>query len=213
MAADIVRISIEGLLPNGEVWSVNPCYQIADSGADNTFTEVNSIAAAIAGLTIPTGVRGMYNSNTSINSIRVETRKYNGTLELLAEAAVPAVVFGSGSASHPFQTSMVTSLRTEFPGARGRGRLYWPATGVPILASTLRPATSEVTAALTGVKSYLSAIQTAINAQIPVINLVVWSRVGGTSHQVTRLLQGDILDTQRRRRDSLAETYQAVAYP
>jgi len=213
VAADIVRISIMGELPNSEVWSVNPVWQIADSGADNSYAEVNAIATAIAGLTIPAGVRGMYNGNTSITGIRVETRQYNGNLELLAEAAVSSVVFGSGSQNHPFQTAMVTSLRSEYPGARGRGRLYWPATGIPISSSTLRPTSTEVGLALTGVKSYLSAIQTAINAEIPVIGLVVWSRVGSISHQVTRLLQGDVLDTQRRRRDTLAETYQTAAWP
>lgn len=202
-----------GALPNGEVWSVNPVWQIADSGVDNTYAEVNAIATACAAITVPVPLRLMYNSNTSITGFRVETRKYNGTLELLAEAAVPSVVFGSGTQNHPFQTSMVTSLRSEYPGARGRGRLYWPATGMAISSSTLRPTTADVTTALGGVKTYLSAIQTAINAQIPVINLVVWSRVGGIAHQVTRLLQGDILDTQRRRRDSLAETYQTVTYP
>lgn len=213
MTADIVRVSIMGALPNSEVWSVNPVWQIADSGVDNTYAEVNAIATAIAGLTIPTGLRLMYNANTSITGARVETRKYNGTLELLAEAAVASPVFGSGSQNHPYQTSMVTSLRSEYPGARGRGRLYWPATGIPISAATLRPTSADVATALGGVKSYLSAIQTAINAEIPVINLVVWSRVGSIAHQVTRLLQGDVLDTQRRRRDSLAETYQTLAYP
>lgn len=213
MAADIVRVSIEGALPGGEVWSVNPVWQISNSGVDNTYTQVNAICTAIAAITIPTGVRGMYNANTTINGVRVETRKYNGTLEVLAEQAFGSVVFGSGAQNHPYQTSMVTSLRSEFPGARGRGRLYWPATGIPVQASNLRVASADVTSALNGVKTYLSGIQTAINTSIPVVGLVVWSRVGSISHQVTRLLMGDILDTQRRRRDSLVETYQTSSWP
>jgi hypothetical protein len=45
------------------------------------------------------------------------------------------------------------------------------------------------------------------------VGLSVWSRTGATSHVISKLLVGDVLDTQRRRRDAYQETYQTQAFP
>jgi hypothetical protein len=43
-------------------------------------------------------------------------------------------------------------------------------------------------------------------------DLAVWSRVGSQLNEVNALQVGDVLDTQRRRRDTLVETYQQTLF-
>jgi len=82
-----------------------------------------------------------------------------------------------------------------------------------MLSSSLRPTSTEVGQILTGTRTFLTAIQSAITAQVTDCILAVWSRKLNTTFGVTSLLAGDILDTQRRRRDSLIETYTQLTYP
>jgi hypothetical protein len=64
------------------------------------------------------------------------------------------------------------------------------------------------------VKTYLSSVNGAITATVPGGELVVWSRKSGVAlFNVTSIQMGDVLDTQRRRRDTLIESYQSVSYP
>lgn len=210
--ADLIKVSIQGQLPGGEVWSVNPVFQTVGDDAV-TYDQCNTIALAINAITQPTGLRSMWNSNTLIAGCRVEARSSTGVLDALAEATISSPVYGSGSGNHPGQVAVVSSLRTPFPGPTGRGRLYWPANGMLVSSSTLRPSTSDVTAALNGVKTYLSGINTAVNTTVPTLGLVVWSRKTYGCHAVNKILMGDVLDVQRRRRDALKESYSTVSYP
>lgn len=211
--ADLIRVSIQGRLPNGEEWSVNPIFAVEPPGLDIDYTEANTIATAVNAVTVPTVLRGvMSNPGTTVSGVRVEARTLAGALESVAEQARAVPITGSGAASHPYQTSIVCSLRTATAGARGRGRLYWPATGANLDSSTLRLsaiATSDLAAAF---QTYLSGVEAAVQATIAMSRLVVWSRASSTLRDVDRLMVGDVLDVQRRRRDALTESYAIVTY-
>jgi len=211
--ADVLRVSIQGVLPGGEKWSVNPCYQLIDSSDPVTFSELNTVADAILALVPGTNMRSMWSTTTNYNQVRLEARSYGGALEALLEKPRSSTVVGTGGQANPFQTSLVSSLRSVTPGGRGRGRLYWPATGISIAAATLRPSGALIGPILADVKTFLSGISAAITPTLGTNHLVVWSRTYPGSHQVTRILMGDVLDVQRRRRDSLAESYSEVVYP
>jgi hypothetical protein len=178
-----------------------------------TSTQVTTIVAAVNAISIPTGLRTVFNTATYVTGARVEARQLLGDLEAIAEGARIPPVAGTGTAHHPGQTAMVSSLRSTFPGARGRGRLYWPASGMILDGATLRVSSANVGTVLAAVDTYLSAIEAAVTASVGTVRLCVWSRTGNNVHQITRIMVGDVLDTQRRRRDALAETYQEVAYP
>jgi len=109
---------------------------------------------------------------------------------------------------------VVFSLRTNSPGGSGRGRLYWPALGGGITAAG-RLGTSNVTAFMGGMKTYLLAIRDILAANFPLIgfDVAVRSRATKTTPHVVRMQVGDVVDTQRRRRDHLPESYQQVAIP
>jgi hypothetical protein len=66
---------------------------------------------------------------------------------------------------------------------------------------------------MTGVKAYLALVETAIKTVASGAVLVVWSRTDGGTTLVTTLQAGDIMDVQRRRRDSVVESYTTKTWP
>lgn len=212
--ADILRVSITGAMPSGEVWSVNPVYRIGgDFGTPVSAVQAQTIATAIAAVAVPTGLLALNMAATTVTGCRVEARSLAGVLETQAEGIKGVPTPGSATNGHPFQTSLVFSLRTGTPGASGRGRLYWPATGIPISPASLRGNTGAITSALSGIKTYLGGVETAIEATLPGVSLAVWSRKLVSTSNVTSIQAGDILDVQRRRRDQTIEAYQSLPWP
>ena len=96
--------------------------------------------------------------------------------------------------------------------------MYWPALSQNLSASF--QVTSPTPATLAGnVKTWLQAINTAMDgvyiAQASALRVALAVR-SGTDHvcrDVTQIQVGSVLDTQRRRRDTLPESYGAVTYP
>jgi hypothetical protein len=96
--------------------------------------------------------------------------------------------------------------------------MYWPALGATLSGSF--QITAPTAAATAGhVKTWLNAIGGQINAYYASISsllTVVLSVRSTTDHlcrNVVNIQVGTILDTQRRRRDALVETYTTVSYP
>lgn len=214
--ANVIRLSILGTLPGGEKWSVNPVWQIGgvSTAEDVTSDEALTMATAAAAAAVPTGLAAIMSSTTFLTGIRLEARRWDGTLAAQAEALKGTAVAGTGPQGNPFQTSLVSSLRTAGVGASGRGRLYWPATGIPIVIAPLRPNSTTMSTTLTAIKTYLTSLTAALTPTLtnaPVLS--VWSRTHGSTLPVTSIQCGDVMDVQRRRRDSLIETYNSVAWP
>lgn len=211
--AGILRVSITGALPNGEVWSVNPVWLLGTGDFALPYDDLNTIATAINNVTVPTAIRAYMTSSTTVTGVKLEQRTLGGDLLAQFEQTRGSVVPGTGSGGLPMQAAVVTSLRTAASGASYRGRMYWPATGATLLSSTLRFEPTTLGAHLSGVKTYLSGITTAITATNASSTLRVWSRTLSSSTAVNRILSGDVPDVQRRRRDQAIETYQTLTYP
>lgn len=211
--ADLIKVSITGQMPAGEVWSINPVWRINALGTAVSVSQLQAIVTAVNAITIPTGFRNIFNLTTTVVGCRVEARTKEGELQALAEGTRASAVAGSGTADHPYQNALVVSLRSPLAGASGRGRLYIPATGLALNGPTLRPTAATITSVLAGTKSYLQAIGTAVTGQVTDTILGVWSRKLETVLGVTRIQMGDIVDTQRRRRDQVIENYQELPYP
>lgn len=201
------------------MWSVNPCFGIAGelSFAWDQATG-DAMATAIAALTPGTTMRAWLSTTASLQNIRLEGRSDTGELLGIAQAVKGSSQAGTGTASKPFQTAAVISLRTNTPGGRGRGRLYWPALGATIVNTTLRINPADVTTFASEARTYLAAISAALataggfppTASCP---LIVRSTTGVFETQVNRLQVGDVLDVQRRRRDKAPENYTSLPYP
>lgn len=210
--ADYVRVSIQGTLPAGEVWSVNPCYSLPGGAGAITQEELNTCMEAINDLVVPANLRAAMTAQTIVTGARLEVRNTSGGLLMISEGLKDAPSAGTSATPHPYQTSVVCSLRTDTPGGRGRGRIYWPATGVVLVSSTLRIQDTTQAALRDGFNSFLAAINAEIQAFDAGSVLVVYSPTGSALHAVNRIQIGDITDVQRRRRDQLPESYLTATY-
>lgn len=202
------RLSIGGALPGGEVWSVNPCFDLGVASAPAPSPSAMQAAVqALRGVTTPATLLGILSTSANINRMRLEARGFNTGLEAVGEAAVTPPRAGSGTATKPYQTSVVTSLRTEYPGGRNRGRLYWPGLAVAIGSSDLRMNPAICTNIAQAAWDYLQALSAALQLSTGFTTQpAVASSTGKTLQQVRYVEVGDILDVQRRRRDKAVES-------
>jgi hypothetical protein len=218
-----LRLSIQGSLPGGEVWSVNPAFHF-NAALSPTWDQASGdaiVAALIAGISsseIPTALRTLMSSTGFLTGYRLEGRDEDESLLGVSEGLYGAPVPGLGTYSKTNQAAMVISLRTSTPGARGRGRLYWPAVGASASSTTGRlsnPTTSDIANGASALLELISSIIDANAGVFPWTDVILGVR-SLSDHQtrtVTRLQVGDIIDTQRRRRDTLPENYLTIAYP
>lgn len=214
-----IRVSLQGTLPGGESWSVNPTFNETTNVVDWDQSEGQSAADAIGALDVPTALNDARSGAAQYARARVERRTDAGLLLGAAEANWTGGGASSVTPRQTFQTSVVLSLRTPVPGASFRGRLYWPALGTQVDATTLRLSVPTAQAVATAAATYLdgiaSALKNALAASPSLIDydLCVRSAKTGTRTRVTRVEVGNILDVQRRRRDKALEQYFAAPMP
>lgn len=136
------------------------------------------------------------------------------TVEVYSYGAVgPAVSRGSdlitptktftGTTSAPPQTTGCITLLTGLPGASRRGRIYWPQTA-PVINTSYKSSTAQ------GLGNGLNTLNTGITNALAFygpFRLCVYSAKLDEVTEVTAFRSGDVLDTQRRRRDALTESY------
>jgi len=104
----------------------------------------------------------------------------------------------------PFQCATVISLLTASATRHGRGRFYLP----PLAASFLLNGKLN-SSAMTTLDTAWTAFFDSLNTDG--VNPVVRNRTGHISTPVTSARVGDVIDTQRRRRNKLVETYTTIA--
>lgn len=215
------RASLQGTLPGGETWSVNPCFMVGNDigpvGWDQTAGQ--AAAVAMAALSPGTALRAAAGAGAPLTLIRLEMREDTHVLRGAAEAPYTGTAF-TGGLTKPVQTSVVLSLRSDTPGRSGRGRLYWPGVGDIGLSGAGRIGGTLPQTIATQASTYLRALQDAIkNAAFPSTPITVELAVVSTTHagmqtRVNRVQVGDVPDVQRRRRDRLPEVYaSAPLYP
>lgn len=218
-----LRLSIQGALPGGEVWSVNPAFHF-NAAFSPTWDQasgdaiVTALLNAITTTTLPAALRTLLSSVGTITGYRLEGRGENEELLGVSQDLYSTPLAGLGSSTKTNQAAMVLSLRTTTPGATGRGRLYWPALGAVLTASTGRLSTPTTADIATGAVALLELISETIENNAGVfpwtdVLLGVRSVRDSTTRTVTRIQVGDIVDTQRRRRDTLPENYLTRPYP
>lgn len=210
-----VRVGILGTMAGGEVWSVNPVFDPNGEfeGSVNQLA-LETAALAIANLSPGGNLISVLSPQLSVTGCRLEVRAdADDSLIALAIANATTPTVGTGTLRMPPQAAMVISLRTDTPGASGRGRLYWPCPAGAVttnfhVASTLPPAL------LTDFKTWMHAVGGILATNFPLIgfDLSVRSKTTKTTPHVVRIQCGDVVDTQRRRRDALPEAYSTLAY-
>ena len=210
-----LRLSVLGTITGGEVWSINPVFDPTLEFPGWTQATADAAAAACAAVAIPSSMLTLLSTAAAVTGIRIEGRNdSDDSLIGVAEAVKLSGGAGTGSPKLPAQAATVVSLRTDTPGARGRGRVYWPSMGAT-LGTNLRLSLPANGTVVGDMKTYLSGLRSALAGAWPTIgfDLAVRSKVSHTTPHVVRIQVGDIIDTQRRRRDSLPESYSSLAFP
>lgn len=211
-----VRVSILGAAPGGEVWSINPVFDpTGEFGSTVDQTALDAAADAIANLSPGVDALTWLSTALTYTGARVEVRQDTNDALLAISTQMRAVPqSGTGSPLRGAQNAIVLSLRTNTPGASGRGRIYWPAVGKAI-DSQLRFSAADTLALATGLRTYLNGMRSALATAFPTIgfDLAVRSKTTHTTPHVNKVQVGNVPDTQRRRRDSMTEDYQSLAFP
>ncbi len=96
-------------------------------------------------------------------------------------------------------------------GPASHGRIYPPNFGIasPAGSSHVNAATTDLL--VTAAKRLLTAIQNGDGTQIT--SPGIFSNVGAAASVITSVRVGNVLDTQRRRKNAAAEIYSAGAFP
>lgn len=214
MAMEHNVVRFKGTLPGGENWSINPSFwdsvgPFEDSPASyaDLLAWATDIAALNGGNIFPDSVQAVMSSETKTTLIRTEYWKDN-VMEMAAELAPPFPVFGAGSVTKPLQTALVASLRTGKPGRSYRGRIYFPALGADIDGSTGRLSTAVIEGLSEDIGQWLHDVGQAGSFVLRTLAApCVVSKRQNVINRVLTVAVGDVLDSQRRRRDGLVEAY------
>lgn len=205
------RMVLSGPLgtPEVERWSIS-LHFTGDGGGSildpvGLQTWANTAATYLSGADVElTALAQTMSTATGID--RVDIYGYAATGPAVAVAGADCAFSGNGAIESPFQIAAVASLLTDRPGASYRGRMYWPAMGATVTTSgtfseapSLPAEFAEMLVALGNTDGFVTAI---LGVYSPTVNVVT---------PVTSIRVGNVLDTQRRRRESVPESFTSAS--
>ncbi len=221
-----VLIQWGGKLPGGETWSCSlRCAEQTTIGPIGTQVppqaEVKSwLAGSIkdAVLAYHTRPGTLISPAVKLSFVKANRIDVDGTyMDALTNEELYADIAGAGGGGGvlPNQATIAVSLTTGFSrGPAHRGRFYLPMPSINIDANTGLIGSGNAQSIRQSTKTFLEAIADVPGIDAPnSLTPVVMSRKAGaaTYRVVTGVEVGQVIDTQRRRRRSLKETYQGVA--
>jgi hypothetical protein len=221
----MLMVRVLGKSPDGEVWSVNPRFGFHNGGVFAQTTPgalaleqwAAKIGALNTGNVLPSGLRGLLSTSLSIEGIRCEVHTLAGQMTQAAEFTLGTPAVGTNTLQRPLNVAACFTLnRGASFGRSGRGRLFFPACAGPALNTSARvpeTARNQLSAELVAwLKAVRDAFPDAGGPPSEILRPLVWSRTKGTTQWVQNVAMGDVLDSQRRRRDALRESYSLAAY-
>lgn len=212
-----VQVTYGGSLFDTETWSIRikawSTTPVSDAGlvagiagtAADFFTDASS-QIAVADLCV--------NAQATLDFVKVAALDVDGHYALESDADVHSVAPGSGAAGGgstvPAQlTEVVTFLTAAHRGHASKGRVFIPGANLSDLSSdglTTIAGTEDLRDAFLGwLNNGNGILSSAFSSNM---RWGVLSNVGaGRAHQITDITVGRVIDTQRRRRRSLDESY------
>lgn len=191
--------TLEGTTPDGSwsfgVWTTNT--------GDDAAAALTKFQTAVAAMWA-SGIDAFISDQIAYTAQKVVTvDQSTGRQIARADGAVTDAGADTGETLPP-QVALAVTLRTALATRAGRGRIYLPPFAVSQMASGRMNATNKGTT-LTAVKGMFDTLIS--DGHTPVL----YGRTAHTVTPITTLALGDVFDTQRRRRDSYAETYTSTA--
>lgn len=204
-SANHVLITASGTLPGGEIWA---CGVRSMGFVLPQYLQGVSDAAAVAWRSWASGTGSGFSIDSTIDKVTTRVISVAGLSTDIAESAVPAGAGGGVSTNVPNQCTVVLSLLTGKPGRGNRGRMYLPTLSLSI-GSKGRLNTGAAALMLGPAKKLIDDLNLALQVGPTSSDnrIGIQSKVGPHATQVTEVRMGDVVDTQRRRRDALVENY------
>lgn len=210
-------INFGGALPGGEQWSIGFRTLPANTAAADLQAYADFARSAFESFwTTGNFIANMNPPAVTFNKVIVRQVGVNGKTQFQAES-VPTTPFVGNNARQgaPNQTCLVVSLLTARSGRSYRGRVYLPFLSPPDLQPGGRLAAPNAAGILAqaqylvGVLSDPAVVDpTLTGVPAAVFRIAIQSETSGQpASPVTVVRVGDVLDTQRRRRDKLTENY------
>lgn len=151
--------------------------------------------------------------SVKLNPIGADGR-YESSEETIEQVFVPTPGVTGAAGPYPPQVTTVLSLKTSIArGAGSNGRIFAPTGALTIDPATGRIAAAMVTAMAGSFASFIESINDEAGLDDASPQVVVASNVGspGPMQPATSIRVGNVVDTQRRRRNALPENYTTVA--
>lgn len=215
---DYNRLILGGTLFGVERWSVGINYRVDSTltpdGALKSFEDLTDWAQRIrdekiTGQDYTPALLDPLSTQGTIDTVRTEWRNEEGLQQ--AAQATGAPIVGTSTSVRPPQLAYVVSLITGRPGRSYRGRIYWPAIASPVISNQ---GVIQASAVVALAERWAEALrQFGERSTAEDLYPVVHSGVKNEVTRVTSVRVGNVIDTQRRRRDAFIESYSEEPIP
>lgn len=205
MGAAQTRITLFGTLGNGlDNWS---CGFSTPPDTSPTPADMNTLALVALGL-FSTGYWSDFVTAISPSVILVGAKaadiQTDGTTNVTGESILATPYAGTSTYKClPPEVSLCVSLRTPYSGASYRGRMYLP----PLDTRTCDDSGAVITGTRNDVGASMKTFFDDWNADSATQPVGVASNKLGVINTVTQVWVGNVWDSQRRRRNSIPESY------
>ena len=182
-----------------------------DPNSNFTDADCATLANAYTAMVGTTGVR--WADYSSLTGLKVAAINLDGSYiyDPKVYTDVSPVHGGTSDIAVP-STIAVSLFAAGSLGAGNRGRMYLPHTSFATIASRPFAVASVATALAAAGVTFVHAVNTVVAGYTGAPVVSVMSQAGSGSHKpVTRVRVGNVVDTQRRRRNRLQEAYSEAA--
>lgn len=203
------RLVIGGRWYEDDEWSVSLRFATLPTSGASVVVAENCIDAMVVP-TLEYFESGAFSAAAELDYIKfnaIDTDgRYVGDSTIQRDLTTEAAT-ASGATTFP-QVALVVSTRTEADRGRGsRGRWFTP--GAPIATGNGHLTNVQCISAAAWATNWVDALNVITSTEQATLRAAVVSNLGapGPARHITRIEVGDVVDTQRRRRSELPETY------
>lgn len=194
--AGLTRLTLSGALSTGEIWA-SSWWETGRTPADCDDVAAAAIVGAASFTILSASARALMSTTDTLGAL--DLYHYTGGSGATTHGHATIGSAGTGANNHPKQIAAVMTLRTALATRSGRGRMYFPATGVTVAGTGLMNAAA--------VDSLVDALRSVFTVHVAGgFPPVVLSQTTSSSQPIKTIDADYVPDTQRRRRNRLTST-------